>query len=93
MLWVVAKLDYDYAGEKLGSRPENVNFGIKVSVVKSLLDSKSVNFEEGQSQAITNAQLGKLANNGTVFLSCWMTEAQYEKMREKKAMFKNVFSK
>lgn len=86
----VAKLDAEFALEKFGTLPENTNFGIKVSVVKSLLDAHEVEYQIGRSTTMPKSKLGKLANDGTVFLSCWMTTAQYEFMKTKKAMFDSV---
>ena len=86
----VAKLDAEFALEKFGTLPENTNFGIKVSVVKSLLDAHEVEYQTGRSTTMPKSKLGKLANDGTVFLSCWMTTAQYEFMKTKKAMFDSV---
>ena len=86
----VAKLDAEFALEKFGILPENTNFGIKVSVVKSLLDAHEVEYQTGRSTTMPKSKLGKLANDGTVFLSCWMTTAQYEFMKTKKAMFDSV---
>ena len=83
----VAKLDAEYTLENFGTLPENTNFGIKVSVVKSLLESNDVPFKESQNGKMQRTELGKLVTDGTVFLSCWMTTAQYEKMKTKKAMF------
>ena len=86
----VAKLDAEYTLENFGTLPENTNFGIKVSVVKSLLESNNVPFEEGSNREMQRSELGKLVTDGTVFLSCWMTTAQYEKMKTKKAMFDEI---
>lgn len=86
----VSKLDAEYALEKFGSLPENTNFGIKVSAVKSLLEAHEVQFLSGDNQKLPNSRLGKLANEGTVFLSCWMTKAQIKTMRKKKAMFSEI---
>ena len=86
----MAKLDADYAMESFGTLLENTNFGIKVSVVESLLDANDINFAEGSSEVIPKSKLGRLANDGTVFLSCWMTAAQYEFMKKKKAMFDQI---
>ncbi len=86
----VAKLDAEYTLENFGILPENTNFGIKVSVVKSLLESNNVLFEESQTGKMNRTKLGILVTEGTVFLSCWMTTAQYEKMKTKKAMFEEL---
>ena len=79
-----------FALKEFGSLPENTNFGIKVSVIKSLLKAHDVNFLEGSNRIMPNLKIGKLANGGTVFLSCWMTTRQYDLMKQKKIMFEDV---
>ena len=86
----VAKLDAEFALEEFGSLPENTNFGIKVSIVKSLLEANEVSFAEGSERQMANKELGKLAKDATVFLSCWMTTAQIEIMRKKKVLFEDL---
>ena len=86
----VAKLDAEFALEEFGSLPENTNFGIKVSIVKSLLEANEVSFAEGSERQMANKALGKLAKDATVFLSCWMTTAQIEIMRKKKVLFEDL---
>jgi len=83
----VAKLDYEKSLEHFGAIPENVNFGIKLSNLKTFLDDHGVNYEIGDKLNIKNSELGKLATEATVLLSCWMTEARYENMQNRKAMF------
>jgi S1-C subfamily serine protease len=86
----VAKLDAEFALEEFGSLPENTNFGIKVSIVKSLLEANEVSFAEGGERRMANKALGKLAKDATVFLSCWMTTAQIEIMRKRKVLFEDL---
>jgi len=40
----VARLDKVKTLKKLGSLPENTNFGIKTSVVRSILESRNISF-------------------------------------------------
>ena len=86
----VAKLDLEKSIESFGVVPENVNFGIKLSNLKSFLDGKNVAYEIGQDQKINNSTLGRLATDATVLISCWMTEARIETMQNQKAMFKEI---
>ena len=79
-----------FCESEFGTLPENTNFGIKVSAVKSLLESDKVTFVEGSGKELAKVALGKLANDGTVFISCWMNTAQIEKMKKKKAMFTEI---
>ena len=73
-----------------GSLPENTNFGIKASVVKSVLDSSSVDTPKANTSAISKSQLGKMITDGTYYISCWMTLAQIEKVRSKKVLFSEL---
>ena len=83
----VAKLDAMQMLKDTGSIPENTNFGIKASVVKSVLDSSSVDVPSANKSAISKSQLGKMITDGTYYISCWMTMAQIEKVRSKKVLF------
>jgi S1-C subfamily serine protease len=86
----VSKLDAKYMFENFGSIPENTNFGIKSSVVRSVLDSSSVDIPSANKSAISKSQLGKMITNGTYYISCWMTLAQIEKVRSKKVLFSEL---
>ena len=86
----VAKLDMKYALENWGALPENINFGIKSNVVMSVLESQRVNVFGENSAAIDKRKLGEQISLGTYYVSCWMTTAQIEQMREKKVMFENL---
>jgi len=86
----VAKLDAKYMMANFGSIPENTNFGIKASVVKSVLDSSSVDTPSANTSAISKSQLGKMITDGTYYISCWMTMAQIEKVRSKKVLFSEL---
>ena len=84
----VAKLDAGFVLENFGVLPENTNFGVKVSTLKSLLDARSVYYEIGKDESSGN--LSQLITNGTVFLTCWMTADRIKKMEKNKVMFKSV---
>ena len=83
----VAKLDAMQMLKDTGSIPENTNFGIKSNVVKSVLDSSSVDVPSANTSPISKSQLGKMITDGTYYISCWMTMAQIEKVRSKKVLF------
>jgi len=83
----VAKLDLEKSIERFGVVPENVNFGIKLSNLKTFLDDNDATYALGDNKQITNMQLGQLASDATVLLSCWMTEARRKMMQDKKVMF------
>ena len=86
----VAKLDAMKMLKDTGSIPENTNFGIKANVVKSVLDSSSVDVPSENKSVISTSQRAKLITDGTYYISCWMTLAQIEKVRSKKVLFSEL---
>jgi S1-C subfamily serine protease len=86
----VAKLDVKKTLKNYGVIPENTNFGIKTSVVRSILKSSNVNLLKPNQRKISKSNLGKMISDGTYYLSCWMTTTQIEKMRSKKVIFQNL---
>ena len=86
----VSKLDAKYMLENFGSIPENTNFGIKSSVVKSILDSNNVARPEANQSGISKTKLGKMISSGTYYISCWMTQAQIELLKSKKVLFEGL---
>jgi hypothetical protein len=69
---------------------ENTNFGIKTSVVRSILESRGVSSPSPNGSPITKTKLGRVISDGTYYLSCWMTMAQVEEMQSKKVIFENL---
>ena len=86
----VAKLDAKFMYENYGSIPENINFGIKANVVKSILDSNNVAYPKSNAIDIEKSELARMITNGTYYLSCWMTMAQIKEMRTKKVLFESL---
>ena len=86
----VAKLDLKKVLENYGVIPEDTNFGIKSSVVRTLLESNDVGLTKPNTQPISTTRLGKLISDSTYYLSCWMTMAQINQMRSKKVIFQNL---
>ena len=86
----VSKLDAKYMFDNFGSIPENTNFGIKSNVVKSIMDSNRVDSPSANRSTISKSQLGKMITEGTYYVSCWMTMAQVEMLRNKKVMFEDL---
>ena len=86
----VAKLDLKKVLKSYGVIPEDTNFGIKTSVVRSLLESSNVSLRSPSTKSISKSKVGKMISDGTYFLSCWMTMAQIEKMRSKKVIFQSL---
>ena len=86
----VSKLDAKYMFDNFGSIPENTNFGIKSNVVRSIMDSNGVDSPSANRSSISKSQLGKMITEGTYYISCWMTMAQVETLRNKKVMFEDL---
>ena len=86
----VSKLDAKYMFDNFGSIPENTNFGIKSSVVRSVLDSNEVDNPPANQSEISKSKLGKMISSGTYYISCWMTMAQIKKMKTKKVFFSEL---
>ena len=86
----VAKLDAKYMFEEFGIIPENTNFGIKSSVVRSIMDSNSVDGPTANARSISKSRLGEMISNGTYYISCWTTIAQIEKMKNLKVFFSDL---
>jgi len=86
----VAKLDIKKILKNYGVIPEDTNFGIKASVVRSILEGSNVSSPRPNTSSISKTKLGKMISDGTYYLSCWMTTAQIEKMRSKKVIFQNL---
>ena len=86
----VAKLDLEIIYEEYGVVPENTNFGIKSSVLRSFLEANGIKMLQASNQNISREELGTKVTNGTLLLSCWMTYAQIEKLRAEKVMFQSL---
>ena len=83
----VAKLDMKKILEDYGVIPENTNFGIKASAVRNLLQGNAVSIKTPNTEILSKQELSRIATDGTVFLSCWMTVAQIEDMKSRKVLF------
>ena len=86
----VAKLDAKYMFDNFGIIPENTNFGVKVSAVRNLMEGNGISFKVANTEVPSRQELSRQATDGTVFLTCWMTMAQVEKLRSKKVMFEDL---
>ena len=86
----VAKLDAKYMFDNFGIIPENTNFGVKVSAVRNLMEGNGISFKVANTEVPSRQELSRQATDGTVFLTCWMTMAQVEKLRTKKVMFEDL---
>ena len=86
----VSKLDLEIMMEDYGVVPEGTNFGIKSNVVINFLESNNINLVDVNTKELSKERLGKTITDGTYYISCLMTMAQIEKMRERKVMFTNL---
>ena len=59
----------------------------KASAVRNLMEGNGIAFKTPNTEVICKRDLSKVATDGTVFLSCWMTTAQLEKMKTRKVLF------
>ena len=84
----VAKLDLEkFSQEAFGVVPENTNFGIKATVVRNLLEGSGIQLTRPNTTKLSGAQLGQRITESTVHLSCLMTMAQIEQVRDQKVLF------
>lgn len=86
----VAKLDLDTIVEEYGVVPENVNFGVKSNVVLNILESENIDLVSPNLEIIPTGELSDMITDGTYYLSCWMTMAQINKMKDTKVIFSNI---
>ena len=59
---------------------QGVHFGIKSSTLKTFAKANSINFLQPNYRELSNADLGKLITEATVYLECFMTVAKIKKM-------------
>ena len=83
----VATLDVKQVMDDYEAIPQNTNFGVKTSIVKGILQSNGVPFSSTSGKSVSKKKLGRMISDGTYYLSCWMTIAQIERMRERKVFF------
>jgi hypothetical protein len=91
----VSKLNKERAKEelKLGSIPEGFNFAVNSMMAIGLFRSQGIEIPPQNNNELSVKERNDLFNQGTFYLSCGMTIAQYEKMaKTDKVMFtKDVF--
>lgn len=68
----VSKLDVRSSIDAFGAIPENINFGIKSSVVENLLSSLGVPYETEAGTSSSKTILAKRISDSTVYVSCLM---------------------
>ena len=89
----VAKLDFKQTIKTYGAIPENINFGVKSSVVNSFVKSNNIKTNKSIKEKIINKKdLAEKIQNATVYLDCWMTASKIKEMKSKKTLFPNIGS-
>ncbi len=86
----VSKLDFKETLKAFGTIPENTNFGVKSSVVKSFTNANLINLKEINNKKISKKAIGKKILDGTVYVDCWMTASKIEEMKTRKTLFPNL---
>ena len=86
----VSKLDFKQSLKTFGAIPENTNFGVKSSVVKSFTNANLINLIEINNEEISKQDIGKKILDATVYVDCWMTIAKIEEMKTMKTFFPNL---
>ena len=84
----VSKLNREKALEELGSVPEGFNFAVNSMMAIGLFRSQGIDLPVKTDKELSVKDRNDLFNQGTFYLACGMTTAQYEKMaKTEKVMF------
>jgi hypothetical protein len=71
---VTSKLSPAWSAKNLGVLPENINFAVKQSVVRDLLDSRAVEYvTDNSSEAAETTDVVEKASNSVAFIECLAT--------------------
>ena len=62
----------------------------KTGTLINFLQSNSIDFKTSSNDKTSRSELTKKITDGTLFLSCWMTYAQIEKLKTQKVMFNDL---
>tara|TARA_Y100000590_G_C15737839_1_gene1019209 strand:- start:2337 stop:3764 length:1428 start_codon:yes stop_codon:yes gene_type:complete len=68
-----AKLDYNFTLQEYGDPAENINFGVKSSILINFLDSNQIDFNITNDN-LNSKQLRKLINQATYYIDCYGNE-------------------
>jgi S1-C subfamily serine protease len=85
-----SKIDYRIILEAYDTIPENTNFGIKSSTLKQFLNSNKINTDTPRGSEMSLKDIGEKIEKATVYLDCWMTAEQIERLKEKKVFFQEI---
>jgi len=83
----VAKLDFKDAMESYGVIPENINFGIKSSILKNFTSANSIKNSEKESKQVSTEVIGEKIQNATAYVGCWTAETKIAAMKTVKTVF------
>ena len=83
-------LDYNFYMEEYDTIPENTNFGIKVNVIKNLLDSHNINYLTSTQEVSRQIDLIELLNDGTVYIDCQASKDQIQKLNKNNKEMRSV---
>jgi hypothetical protein len=73
----VSKLSLKKTIQDYGVVPENINFGIKASLVKNLLDGNTVQTPVGNGTPFEPRKLAEFATLGVILLTCFADDDDY----------------
>jgi len=59
---------------------QNIFFAVKSSTLKTFANSNGITFLPANNREMSNAELGQLITEGTLFLECWMTVAKIKQI-------------
>ena len=59
---------------------QNIFFAVKSSTLKTFANANGITFLKPSTQEMSNAELGQLITEGTLFLECWMTIAKIKQI-------------
>ena len=85
----VAKASIEFFLKAFGTLPENMNFGIKPSVVKTFLESNNVKFKIGNYRRELNTEkIASLGSKQTLYLECLIRKDKLAKINKIKKKLK-----
>ena len=70
----VAKANTEYFIEKYGVIPDDINFAIKTNILKTMMEANNISQENNTKlmEASSGADVFKIANPSTLYLTCYM---------------------
>ncbi len=86
----VAKLDFKKIMEVFDTIPEDTNFGVKSSVLKTFVNANGILLENENIKIMDLKDIGKKITGATVYVDCLMTQAQIEQFQSRKVMFNDI---